>query len=58
MAIEKNVPSQINDEVLAAEVELEVPDAFEPKFITDDFGDTVEISVDDDGGVTVDFDPN
>lgn len=58
MAIEKNVPSEINDDVLAAEVELEVPDAFEPKFITDDFGDTVEISVDDDGGVTVDFDPN
>ena len=56
--IERNVPSQLDPADLEAEIELEVPGSFEPKQAGDIEGDpNIEIEVEEDGGVVVDFDP-
>ena len=56
--IERNVPSQLDPADLEAEIELEVPVSFEPKQAGDIEGDpNIEIEVEEDGGVVVDFDP-
>ena len=56
--IERNVPTQLDPADLEAEIELEVPGSFEPKQAGDIEGDpNIEIEVEEDGGVVVDFDP-
>ena len=61
MAIEKGIPSQLDPEDLAAEVELEVPGSMEPMATLDMDVEAenmdIEITAEDDGGVTVDFEP-
>ena len=61
MAIEKNIPSQLDPEDLAAEVELEAPGTMEPMATLDMDVEAenmdIEITAEDDGGVTVDFEP-
>ncbi len=61
MAIEKGIPSQLDPEDLAAEVELEVPGSMEPIAMVDMDVEAenmdIEITAEDDGGVTVDFEP-
>ena len=61
MAIEKGIPSQLDPEDLAAEVELEVPGSMEPLAMVDMDVEAenmdIEITAEDDGGVTVDFEP-
>jgi len=61
MAIEKEIPSQLDPEDLAAEVELEVPGSMEPTAMVDMDVEAenmdIEITAEDDGGVTVDFEP-
>ena len=61
MAIEKNIPSQIDPEDLDAEVELEVPGSMEPLTKVGFEGEAenmdIEITAEDDGGVTIDFEP-
>jgi hypothetical protein len=53
------VPSQLDEEDLAAEVELELPDSQNRVLAMIDVEDVgeIEITPDEDGGVTVDFDP-
>ena len=56
--IERNVPAQVDPADLEAEIELDVPGSFEPKQAGDIEGDpNIEIEVEEDGGVVVDFDP-
>jgi hypothetical protein len=61
MAIEKGIPSQMEPEDLAAEVELEVPGSMEPTAMVDMDVEAenmdIEITAEDDGGVTIDFEP-
>ena len=61
MAIEKGIPSQLDPEDLAAEVELEVPGSMEPIAMVDMDVEAenmdIEITAEDDGGVTIDFEP-
>ncbi len=61
MAIEKGIPSQLDPEDLAAEVELEVPGSMEPIAMVDMDVEAenmdIEITAEEDGGVTVDFEP-
>jgi len=61
MAIEKGIPSQMEPEDLEAEVELEVPGSMEPKAMVDMDVEAenmdIEITAEDDGGVTIDFEP-
>ena len=61
MAIEKGIPSQLDPEELAAEVELEMPGSMEPMATLDMDVEAenmdIEITAEDDGGVTVDFEP-
>ena len=61
MAIEKNIPSQLDPEDLDAEVELEVPGSMEPLTKVGFEGEAenmdIEITAEDDGGVTIDFEP-
>jgi hypothetical protein len=61
MAIEKGIPSQLDPEDLAAEVELEVPGSMEPMATLDMDVEAenmdIEITAEEDGGVTVDFEP-
>tara|TARA_R100001126_G_scaffold3127_1_gene2392 strand:- start:876 stop:3284 length:2409 start_codon:yes stop_codon:yes gene_type:complete len=55
--MDTNVPSQLDEDDLAAELELEIPDSQETPLMLDD--DTeIEIVEEDDGGVLVDFDPS
>lgn len=59
MAIERNVPSQLNVEDLEAEIEIELPDSQNNVLAMiqgEDIGE-IEISPTDDGGVEVDFEP-
>ena len=49
----ENVPSQLNEEELAAEVEVEMPETLD----MDPVPDNVEIMEEDDGSVVIDFDP-
>jgi hypothetical protein len=54
-----DVPSQLDMDDLAAEVEIELPDSSEvlvPELDSDNMS-SIEISAEDDGGVIVDFDP-
>jgi hypothetical protein len=57
-----NVPSQLDEEDLRAEVELEVPDSgADPYLMASDVGSEgleIEIIEEDNGDVTVDFDPS
>jgi hypothetical protein len=53
--IEKNVPSQLDMEDLSAEVELELPGSMDNVVAFE--GMDIEISPEEDGGVTVDFEP-
>ena len=61
MDIDKSIPSQLDPEDLAAEVELEVPGSMEPMATLDMDVEAenmdIEITAEDDGGVTVDFEP-
>ena len=55
-----NVPSQLDPEDLAAEVELEVPGSMDDNVVSFEGmaeGMDIEITPDEDGGMTVDFDP-
>jgi len=55
-----NVPSQLDMEDLAAEVELELPGSMEDNVLSFEGmaeGMDIEITPDEDGGMTVDFDP-
>ena len=49
----ENVPSQLDEDELAAEVEIEMPDSLDMGPIPED----VEIMEEDDGSVVVDFEP-
>ena len=58
--VDKNVPSQLDPEDLAAEIELELPGSMDDNIVA--FEGTaenmnVEVTPDEDGGVTIDFDP-
>ena len=61
MDIDKSIPSQLDPEDLEAEVELEVPGSMEPTAMVDMDVEAenmdIEITAEDDGGVTVDFEP-
>lgn len=54
--MDTNVPSQLDEDDLSAELELEIPDSRETPLMLD--GDEeIEIVTEDDGSVLVDFDP-
>ena len=58
--IDKNVPSQLDPEDLAAEVELELPGSMDDNIVAFEGvaeGMDIEMTPDEDGGVTIDFDP-
>ena len=57
--MDKNVPSQLDPEDLAAEVELEVPGSMDNVVAFEGMaeGMDIEVTPDEDGGVTIDFDP-
>ena len=57
--VDKNVPSQLDPEDLAAEVELEVPGSMDNVVSFEGMaeGMDIEISPEEDGGVTIDFEP-
>ena len=58
--VDRNVPSQLDPEDLAAEVELEVPGSMDDNVVSFEGmaeGMDIEISPEEDGGVTVDFEP-
>ena len=57
--VDKNVPSQLDPEDLSAEVELELPGSMDNVVSFEGMaeGMDIEISPEEDGGVTVDFEP-
>ena len=56
--MDTNVPSQLDEDDLRAELEIEIPDSgADPMLYAVDSDVEIEISDEDDGGVTVDFDP-
>jgi len=57
--MDTNVPSQLDEADLLAELEIEIPDSGQDMslFAIDDDGPEIEIIEDDDGSVVVDFDP-
>jgi hypothetical protein len=57
--MDRNVPSQLDPEDLAAEVELEVPGSMDNVIAFEGMADNMDIQVtpEEDGGVTIDFDP-
>ena len=57
--VDSNVPSQLDPEDLAAEVELEVPGSMDNVVSFEGMAENMDIEVtqEEDGGVTVDFDP-
>jgi len=57
--VDRNVPSQLDPEDLAAEVELEVPGSMDNVIAFEGMADNMDIEVtpEEDGGVTIDFDP-
>jgi hypothetical protein len=61
MAIEKGIPTDTTPEELAADVEIEMPGTMEPMATLDMDVEAenmdIEITAEDDGGVTVDFEP-
>jgi hypothetical protein len=50
------VPSQLDEDEMAAELELEIPDSGQEPLLTD-LGDEIEIIEEENGDVIVDFDP-
>jgi hypothetical protein len=58
--MDRNVPSQMDEADLAAEIEIELPGSMEDdRFqMMDETGGDIEITQMDDGGVEVDFDPS
>src|SRR6056300_35345 len=54
--MDNNVPSQLDPEDLAAEVELEIPGSMDNVVAFE--GMDIEMIPEEDGGVTVDFDPS
>ena len=58
--MDTNVPSQLDPEDLAAEVELELPGSMDDNVVAFEGvaeGMDIEMTPDEDGGVTIDFDP-
>ena len=57
--VDRNVPSQLDPEDLAAEVELEVPGGTENVVSFEGIAENMDIEVtpEEDGGVTIDFEP-
>ena len=57
--VDRNVPSQLDPEDLAAEVELEVPGSMDNVIAFEGVADNmnIEVTPEEDGGVTIDFDP-
>ena len=57
--VDRNVPSQLDPEDLAAEVELEVPGSMDNVIAFEGMADNmnIEVTPEEDGGVTIDFDP-
>ncbi len=58
--VDRNVPSQLDPEDLAAEVELEVPGSMDDNVVSfEGMAENMDIEVtpEEDGGVTIDFDP-
>jgi hypothetical protein len=59
MAIDKSIPSQVDEEILGAEMELEVPsdgNDVMAMLALQDVGD-IEVSETDEGGIEIDFEP-
>ena len=54
--VDRNVPSQLDEEDLRAEIELEIPDSGSEILFTDS-GEEIEIIEEDNGDVVVDFEP-
>ena len=54
--MDTNVPSQLDEDDLSAELELEIPDSRETPLMLDG-EEEIEIVTEDDGSVLVDFDP-
>jgi len=54
--MDNNVPSQLDPEDLAAEVELEIPGSMDNVVAFE--GMDIEMTPEEDGGVTIDFDPS
>ena len=57
--MDNNVPSQLDEEDLKAELEIEIPDSQTPIVTVGnlDGEPAIEIIMEDDGGVVVDFEP-
>ena len=55
--MDTNVPSQLDEDDLSAELELEIPDSRETPLMLEG-EEEIEIVTEDDGGVLVDFDPS
>lgn len=58
--VETNVPAQLDPEDLAAEVELEIPGSMDDNVVSfEGMAENmdIEISPEEDGGVTIDFEP-
>jgi hypothetical protein len=55
--MDKNVPSQLDEDDLSAELELEIPDSRETPLMLEG-EEEIEIVTEEDGGVLVDFDPS
>ena len=55
--MDTNVPSQLDEADLSAELELEIPDSQETPLMLDS-GEEIEVVEEDDGSVLVDFDPS
>ena len=54
--MDSGVPSQMDEDDLRAEIELEIPDSGQEPLLTE-FGDEIEIIEEEGGDVVVDFDP-
>ena len=57
--VERIVPSQLDEADLRAEIELELPGSMDADIIpiSDDITPSIEITMEEDGGVEVDFEP-
>jgi len=58
--MDRNVPSQLNVDDMAAELELELPDSQNDvmAMLSVEGVEGIEITPEEDGGVTIDFDPS
>jgi hypothetical protein len=58
--VEKNIPAQLDEEVLKAELEIEMPDSQEILVspMEDEIPEDIEIIEDSEGAVIIDFQPN